>query len=51
VMARILDDPRQVTTQPSAATKFESLMAALHRGAEQRKGWLAEVQSMSSRTG
>jgi hypothetical protein len=48
-MARILDDPRQVTTQPSAAAKLESLIGVLMRGAERRQGRLALVQSMSQR--
>jgi hypothetical protein len=46
-MARILDDRRLVTTQPSAAKQLASLMAVLHRQAAPRSGRLALVQAMT----
>ena len=46
-MGRILDDPRQVTTQPSAAKQLASLLAVLHRQATPRPGRLALVQAMT----
>jgi hypothetical protein len=49
-MGRILDNPRWVTTQPSAAKQLASLMAVLHRAAgPQRRGRLAVVQQMTDR--
>lgn len=46
-MARILDDRRQVTTQPSACGKLMAVMDVLRRGADTRQGRLAAVQAMS----
>ena len=46
-MGRILDDPRQVTTQPSAAKQLASLLAVLQRQAAPRTGRLALVQAMT----
>jgi hypothetical protein len=45
-MGRILDDPRQVTTQPSAAKQRASLLAVLQHQAP-RTGRLALVQAMT----
>jgi hypothetical protein len=47
-MARILDDPRQVTTQPSAVRQLMSLMGVLRREAAPRPGRLAAVQALST---
>ena len=46
-MGRILDDPRQVTTQPSAAKQLASLLEVLRRAAAPRRGRLAVVQAMT----
>jgi hypothetical protein len=46
-MGRILDDPRQVTTQPSAAKQLASLLEVLRRKATPRPGRLALVQAMT----
>ena len=46
-MRCILDDPRQVTTQPSAAKQLASLLAVLQRQAAPRTGRLALVQAMT----
>ena len=48
-MARILDDPRQVTTQPSAAKQLTSLLEVLRREAAPRPGRLRAVQAMTDR--
>jgi hypothetical protein len=45
-MARILDDRRLATTQPSAARQLERLMAVLRREAAPRRGRLQVVQDM-----
>lgn len=46
-MCRILDDRRQVTTQPSACGKLLVIMSALHKEAAPRRGRLAVIQQMS----
>jgi hypothetical protein len=46
-MGRILDDPRQVTTQPSAAKQLASLLEVLRRAAAPRSCRLALVQAMT----
>src|SRR5271166_1969223 len=43
-MARILDDHRLATTQPSAAAKLHVIMADLKRGAETRRGRLSSIE-------
>jgi hypothetical protein len=48
-MARILDDPRQVTTQPSAAKQLASLLDTLRRSVAPRPGRLQLVQQMTDR--
>ena len=48
-MARILDDPRQVTTQPSAVRQLVSLLEVLRRSVAPRPGRLAVVQDMTTR--
>jgi hypothetical protein len=48
-MARILDDPRHVPTQPSAAKQLASLLDTLHHEAVPRRGRLHAVQQMSDR--
>jgi hypothetical protein len=48
-MGRILDDPRQVTTQPSAAKQLTSLLEVLRREAPPRPGRLRAVQAMTDR--
>ena len=45
-MAAILDDRRQVTTQPSAAGKLLTIMVGLRKAAEPRHGRLAAVEAM-----
>ena len=50
-LARILDTPGAVTTQPSAAAKIESIMERLRRGADTRKARLSSVRKLNSRTG
>jgi hypothetical protein len=47
-MARILDDRRLVTTQPSAARQLERLMGVLRRDAAPRRGRLRVVQEMTT---
>jgi hypothetical protein len=47
-MARILDHPGAVTTQPAAARQLMSLLDVLHREAAPRRGRLAAVQKMSA---
>jgi hypothetical protein len=48
-MARILDNPLWVTTQPSAVRQLASVLALLHREAAPRRGRLALVQQMIER--
>jgi hypothetical protein len=48
-MARILDSGGNVPTWPAAAKQLMASMAALHKEAAPKRGWLAEVQKMSSR--
>jgi hypothetical protein len=48
-MARILDDPRQVPTQPSAVRQLMSLLAALRREVTPRPARLRAVQDMIDR--
>jgi hypothetical protein len=46
-MARILDHPGAVTTQPAAVKQLMSLMDTLHKSAAPQRGRLAVVQEMS----
>jgi hypothetical protein len=48
-MSRILDDPRQVTTQPSAVRQLMALLAALRREVAPKPGRLRVVQEMIDR--
>jgi hypothetical protein len=50
-MARILDHPGAVTTQPSAAKQLDSLMTSLHKSAAPQRARLQAVQKMSARPG
>lgn len=51
-MARILDNPKAVTTQPAAAKVLASLLDKLHSAsARGRRGGLAVVRDMSKRGG
>jgi hypothetical protein len=47
-MARILDHPGAVTTQPAAARQLASLLDTLHKRAAPQRGRLAAVQAMSN---
>jgi hypothetical protein len=47
-MARILDHPGAVTTQPEAARQLMSLLDVLHREAAPKRGRLAAVQAMTT---
>jgi hypothetical protein len=47
-MARILDHPGAVTTQPAAARQLMSLLDTLHRSAAPKRGRLAVVQAMTN---
>lgn len=47
-LARILDNPKAVSTQPAAAAKLSDLLAQLHKGADGRKSKLAAVRAMTS---
>jgi len=46
-MARILDHPGAVTTQPAAAKQLMSLMDTLRENAAPKRGKLAAIQAMS----
>lgn len=45
--ARIMDNPRAVSTQPAAARQLVAILAMLSRGS-QRRGKLASVKSMTT---
>jgi hypothetical protein len=47
-MARILDHPGAVTTQPAACRQLMSVMDALRKSVEPKRGRLAAVQKMSA---
>ena len=47
-MARILDDRRLATTQPSAAKQLASLLATLRANAVPKRSRLAVVQQMTT---
>lgn len=47
-LARILDNPKAVSTQPAAAAKLSDLLTQLHKGADSRKSRLAAVRAMTS---
>jgi hypothetical protein len=46
-LARIMDNPRAVSTQPAAARQLVAILAMLSRGS-QRRGKLASVKSMTT---
>ncbi len=48
-LARILDDRRQITTQPSASRELRQVMAELRAGSAGRSGRLADVARLSRR--
>jgi hypothetical protein len=49
-MGAILDRPACVTTQPSAARQLMAVLETLHRVAQPRRGRLAAITTMSSRS-
>lgn len=46
-MARILDHPGAVTTQPAALRQLAAVLETLHRSVAPRRGRLAVVQEMT----
>lgn len=50
-MARILDNPLALAQQPSAFAKLQTALEDLRKGSARRKGRLASVQSMVSKSG
>jgi hypothetical protein len=50
-LARILDNPKAVNQQPAAAKVLVSLMDALHKSAQGRRGHLASVKAMTEKGG
>lgn len=48
-MARILDSPLNTAQQPQAGARLESMLDKLRKGADSRKGWLADVRRMTPR--
>ena len=49
-LARIMDDRRLSTTQPSANRQLLATMAELRRSSEPRRGRLARIEAMAGRT-
>jgi hypothetical protein len=47
-LARILDNPKAVSTQPAAAAKLADILETLRKNADGRKSKLATVRSMTS---
>ena len=48
-LARVLDNPRAVSTHPAAAKVLTPLLDKLHRASRPRRGNLAVVRAMASR--
>lgn len=46
-MAQLLDNPLSTPQHPPAAARLQAMLAELRLGVAERKGWLADVRSMS----
>jgi hypothetical protein len=49
-MAAILDNQKAITSQPSACRQLTSVMDELHKSAQPRRGRLAAITTMTSRS-
>lgn len=50
-MARLLDSPLNTPQHPPAAARLQNALAELRIGVTERKGWLADVRSLSGTAG
>lgn len=47
-LARIMDNPKAISTQPAAAAKLADMLETLRKSADVRKSKLASIRSMTS---
>lgn len=48
-LARVLDNPRATSAQPSAAAKLKDILDTLHKGADVKKSRLASVRALTDK--
>ena len=47
-MGRLLDNPLNSCQHPQAVARLQAALGELRAGAAERKGWLADVRSMTA---